>query len=74
MISASPQGLVRWTKLRHLDSNQEGRINNPLVYPLTDTGMRVPRFAVCYRPGHTVSLRGGDGTRTRSLLIMSQAR
>ena len=36
--------------LRYLDSNQEGRSNNPLVYPLTDTGMRMSRFAVRYRP------------------------
>ena len=26
--------------LRYLDSNQEGRINSPLVYLLTDTGMK----------------------------------
>jgi hypothetical protein len=26
-------------RLRHLDSNQEGWINSPLVYRLTDTGM-----------------------------------
>jgi hypothetical protein len=26
-------------KLRYLDSNQEGQINNLLVYRLTDTGM-----------------------------------
>lgn len=71
------------TALRHLDSNQEGRINSPFVYRLTDAGSSnavgcLPVTSQVLAPGLPIAaaggpgcLRGGGQIRTGGLRIMS---